>query len=294
MLLSMTGFGEAREQGEQLGVAVEVRSLNNRYLKVTTKCPELYSLLEPEVERLVRARIHRGTVQVQIRIDRQHRPEDFRLNPVAIESYLKQLQALRERLGLNGAIPIEQVLLLPGAVLEEPLEGWDPMDDWPAVRRTLEQALDRLQTMRVDEGRAMRQELLATRNVVAQHLDAVAARAPQVVESYRDKLHERVQALLAQLNLELDRHELIREVSIFAERSDIAEEIVRLRSHLDQFQEIIEEKQSAGRKLDFLTQEMFREANMIGSKANDVEIARRGVEIKGAIERIRELIQNVE
>ena len=294
MLLSMTGFGEAREPGEHLSVAVEVRSLNNRYLKVSTKCPEAYSLLEPEVERLVRSRIHRGTVQVLLRIERQRHAEDFRLNAVAIESYVNQLKALEGRLGLDAPVSLQQVLLLPGAVLEEPLEGWDPMDDWPAVRRVLEQALDRLHTMRIDEGRAMRDDLLANRKLIAAHLDAVAARAPQVVEAYRDKLHERVRGLLSQLDIELDRHELIKDVSIFAERSDISEEIVRLRSHLDQFQEIIEEEESSGRKLDFLTQEMFREANTIGSKANDVEISRHGVEIKGAIEKIRELIQNVE
>src|SRR5207249_8134018 len=125
-------------------------------------------------------------------------------------------------------------------------------------------------------------------------LELIRQRIPQVVSSFRDRLHERVKALLAELDVEIDRSDLIKEVAIFAERSDIAEEVVRLASHLDQFQEIMNEAESPGRKLEFLTQEMFREANTIGSKASDVDISRRAVEIKGTLEKIRELVQNVE
>ena len=140
----------------------------------------------------------------------------------------------------------------------------------------------------------MRQELLDNCETIRKNLDRVAELAPRVVEAYRDRLHERVRALLAEFDVEVDKADLIREVSIFAERGDIAEEIVRLRSHLDQFAQVIDESESSGRKLEFLSQEMFREANTIGSKASDVEISRYTVEIKGVIEKIREMIQNVE
>ena len=137
-------------------------------------------------------------------------------------------------------------------------------------------------------------ELLQQRDHIAAHLDRIRVRTPLVADAYRDRLLERVRGLLNELDVVIDRSDLIKEVAVFAERSDVAEEVVRLASHLDQFQEIINEPESAGRKLEFLTQEMFRETNTIGSKASDVDISRHVVEIKGTLEKIRELVQNVE
>src|SRR5262249_8367512 len=148
--------------------------------------------------------------------------------------------------------------------------------------------------MRREEGRAMEQEFAAHREAVAAHLEIIRARGSQVASSFRDRLLERVRSLLSELDVQIDRNDLIREVAIFAERSDIAEEVVRLAAHLVQFQEIMKENESPGRKLEFLTQEMSRETNTIGSKASDVDISRQVVEIKGILERIRELVQNVE
>jgi uncharacterized protein (TIGR00255 family) len=145
-----------------------------------------------------------------------------------------------------------------------------------------------------EEGRAMAQELLQHRDHIGRELGQIRERVPHVASGYRDRLLERVQALLTELDVKIDRSDLIKEVAIFAERSDIAEEVVRLASHLDQFVDIANEPESAGRKLEFLTQEMFREANTIGSKASDVDISRHVVEIKGTLEKIRELVQNVE
>jgi uncharacterized protein (TIGR00255 family) len=148
--------------------------------------------------------------------------------------------------------------------------------------------------MRKEEGNAMGQELLSHRDTIARHLDVIRKLIPQVVTSFRDRLFERVKTILSEHDVQIDRNDLIREVSIFAERSDIAEEVVRLATHLGHFQEIMKEVESPGRKLEFLTQEMFRETNTIGSKASDVEISKQVVEIKGTLEKIRELIQNVE
>src|SRR5438552_3905430 len=142
--------------------------------------------------------------------------------------------------------------------------------------------------------RAMSHEFSLYRDQIAADLAKIRQRAPSLVTVYRERLRERVQSLLSELDIKIDRSDLIKEVSIFAERSDVAEEVVRLASHLDQFQEVLNEPESPGRKLEFLTQEMFREANTIGSKAGDVEISRRVVEIKGTLEKIRELVQNVE
>jgi uncharacterized protein (TIGR00255 family) len=287
----MTGFGAARWHGEQFDVSVEIRAVNNRYLKVTTKGAEPYNVFESEIEKLVRRTIHRGTVQVLLRVHRESAPEDFQLNRTAIESYLNQLRPIQQQLG--GGVALGEILALPGVVSDAAAAG-DPMELWPRVEPVVAQAIQGLQQMRAEEGRAMRAELLENCATIRRSLDLVAARAPHVVQAYSERLHERVAGLLKELDIELDRSELIKEVAIFAERSDITEEIVRLRSHLDQFGQVIDEPEPSGRKLEFVSQEMFREANTMGSKANDVEISRRTVEIKGAIERIRELIQNVE
>lgn len=294
MLLSMTGYGEARYQSEAWSVFVEMRALNNRYLKITVRAPEPYNLLEPEIEKVLRQVVKRGTIQVQLHVQRQAQAQDFRLNPVAIRAYLDQLRALHTELARTGEVPLAEVLGLPGVVIEPDRDQVDVTEDWALVQPVLQEALGKLQAMRKEEGRAMAHELLQLCGHITRELEHIRARAPAVVEEYRDKLHERVRNLLSELDVEIDRSELIKEVSIFAERSDIAEEVVRLASHLAQFREIVNEPESPGRKLDFLTQEMFRETNTIGSKGNDVEIARRVVEIKGSVEKIRELVQNVE
>jgi uncharacterized protein (TIGR00255 family) len=296
VLLSMTGYGEARYQSDALTLSIELRALNNRYLKVSVRASDPYHLLEPEFEKVIRRVIRRGTLQVHVRCERQAAPSDFRINTVALRSYLEQIESVWTDLNLRdrGDSLLAQVLALPGVVPEPGSQSGHLEEDWPVIERTLQAALDRLQAMRREEGRAMAQEFLAHRDTIAAHLERIRARIPQVTAAYRDRLHERVRALLGELDVQLDRSELIKEVSIFAERSDIAEEVVRLASHLGQFQEMMNDKESPGRKLEFLTQEMFREANTIGSKASDVEISREVVEIKATLEKIRELVQNVE
>lgn len=290
----MTGFGDARYQRDDVAVAVELRTVNNRYLKVTVRAAEPYNLLEPEIERVVRRHIRRGTVQVLLTVRRQSQVQDYRLNPVALRSYADQLRGLHRELALGNDISLAALLALPGVVEEPDPFSHQPGEDWAVVEPVLLEALERLQAMRAEEGRAMEAQLRRLLEDIHWHLEAIRVRAPQVVEDYRDKLHERVAALLREMDVELDRSDLIKEVAIFAERSDVTEEVVRLESHLGQFREVLGEHESPGRKLDFLTQEMFREANTIGSKANDVAIARHVVEIKGAVEKLRELVQNVE
>jgi uncharacterized protein (TIGR00255 family) len=296
VLCSMTGYGEASHQSDALHLAIELRSVNNRYLKVTLRATEPYNLLEAEFEKVIRKVVRRGTVQVHLRCQRQFSAQDFQVNTVALQSYVRQVQAISQALGLpeqgQGFLP--GVLALPGVVPEPATASLNLEEEWPVMERVLDAALARMQAMRQEEGRAMAQELLQHRDDIASHLERIREQVPRVAVAYRDRLLERVRALLGELDVQIDRSDLIKEVAIFAERSDIAEEVVRLASHLEQFQDIINEPESAGRKLEFLTQEMFREANTIGSKASDVEISRHVVEIKGALEKIRELVQNVE
>jgi uncharacterized protein (TIGR00255 family) len=297
VLLSMTGYGEAHYQSESLSLSIELRALNNRYLKVSVRALEPYNLLEPEFEKVIRRTIRRGTIQVSLRCERQHAAQDFRVNATAVRSYLGQLRAMEGELGLSK-LPTEallgQVLNLPGVVPEPGNTSFNADQEWPVLERVLEEALARLQAMRQEEGRAMTQEFLVYRDQIAAELNKIRKRAPDVVTLYRDRLLERVRSLLTELDVKLDRSDLIKEVSVFAERSDVSEEVVRLASHLDQFNDFLNEPESPGRKMEFLTQEMFREANTIGSKASDVEISRHVVEIKGTLEKIRELVQNIE
>jgi uncharacterized protein (TIGR00255 family) len=296
VLCSMTGYGDASYQSDDLQVAVELRAVNNRYLKVVLRAGEPYNLLEAEFEKVVRRTVRRGALQVHLRCQRKYGPQDFQINAVALRSYLDQLKAVCHEASLpdRGAALLSQVLVLPGVVPEPAASAFRMDEEWPVLERVLEQALGRLQAMRLEEGRAMAQELLQYRDQIGAELEHIRQRTPQVTVLYRDRLLERVRGLLSELDVKIDRTDLIKEVSVFAERSDVAEEVVRLASHLDQFQEVFQEPESAGRKLEFLTQEMFRETNTIGSKASDVEISRRVVEIKSTLEKIRELVQNIE
>ncbi|MGD9645724.1 MAG: YicC/YloC family endoribonuclease [Pirellulales bacterium] len=293
-MLSMTGYGEAHRQEAGLSIAVEVRTINSRYFKLSVRAGEMYAALEPDLEALVRQHVKRGTIQVSVRIDRGKRAEDYQLNTIALAAYREQLETLHAEWHINEPVTLERLLVLPGVVDEHVPDERELADEWPLIARTVEDALAQLAEMRGKEGAAMAADLRANAGQIAQALDSIAARAPQVVEGYRSRLEERLRKLLADYSLTLDPTDLLREVSLFAERSDISEEVVRLRSHLEQFDAALDLEDSSGRKLEFVIQEMHRETNTIGSKANDVEIARHVIEIKTAIERIREMIQNVE
>jgi uncharacterized protein (TIGR00255 family) len=287
----MTGYGEARIQDERWSVGVEVRTVNNRHLKLSAKISEPYTALEPEVERLVRETIRRGSVQLLLRVERPRRCEDYRLNLVALASYRDQLREL-----LPAGVPVDYggLLNLPGVVEERKAASEDPHEDWPALARVVSEALGRLQAARGEEGRVMAEELRAMGVAMGEHVARISERGPEIVASYQKRLTERVQGLVAGQGVTVESKDLIREVAILAERADIAEETIRLRAHLAQYLEVIDEPESSGRKLEFVVQEMGRETNTMGSKANDVEVSRSVVEIKGLLERIRELIQNVE
>lgn len=294
----MTGFGQTYRHQDGLTIGVEVRSVNHRYLKIQTRTPEGYAGLEPLVESLVRQRIRRGTVYVDLRIERRHGPEKYRIDAEVLESYRCQLEAVRSAWNLTEPISFHFLLGLPGVVYEEMSEQDSLSQDWPIIREALEQALERLDRMRAEEGRAMGQDLRLQAEQVRRSLDRIADRAPMVIEQYRTRLQERVEKVLESYSLDLQPGDLVREVALFAERSDISEEIVRLRSHVEQLEECLNHPEAhpegVGRKLDFLTQEMFREANTIGSKANDVQIVNEVVSLKGTIERIREMVQNLQ
>jgi len=288
----MTGFGEARLQSPRWTIVVEVRTVNNRHFKLSAKISEAYAMIEPVLEQLVREKVRRGTVQLNLRIERPRRSEDYRLNLVALNSYRDQLEGFNSFDG--RALDLSALLALPGVVEDSKAEDQAPVEDWPEIGAVVSLALEKLETSRAQEGKAMALELAALGRAIRGHVSAIAERAPQAVQYLQGRLCERIQALVRDSGVTVEAKDLARETAVLADRCDVAEELVRLRAHMTQFHEIIEEPQSAGRKLEFVTQEIGREINTIGSKANDVQISRLVVEVKALLEKIRELVQNVE
>ena len=294
MLTSMTGYGEARGQAEGVSALVEVRTINSRHFKLSYRATEGYASLESDVETVVRELIRRGTVHVNLRADRRASPEDYRINTSVLENYRRQLDAFVGRNDWTDSVGLETLLTLPGSIEEKSRANLDPHSDWPAIEPVLREALAAVVKMRDDEGAALLVDLALNGQAVEKLLVKIAARAPEVAASYQTRLSQRVNKALAELNVTVNPTDLLREVSLFADRSDVSEEVVRLRSHLQQFAEALQLSESSGRKLEFIAQEMGREINTIGSKANDAEMSRHVVEIKSVLERIREQIQNVE
>src|SRR5262249_20973595 len=220
----MTGYGEAHHQSDAINVSLELRALNNRYLKVSLRATEPYHLLEPEFEKVIRKSVRRGTVQVHLRCERRLSPQDFRINATALRSYVQQLRSLSNELDLGGRtdVLLSQALALPGVVAEPGNATLNLEQDWPVLEAVLEQALGRLQAMRQDEGRAMAQELLQLRDFIGTQLDALPAPSPHVGTPLPDRLLARVRRPLAELDVQIDRDDLIQEVSIVAARTDIS------------------------------------------------------------------------
>ena len=293
MIVSMTGFGDATAERGGTHYAVEIRSLNNRYFKPVIKLPETISGLEPELESMLREKLGRGSITYILKMRSDSAEAAYHINTQALKSYLQQLQQVK---GLDRLVQIDLASLvqLPG-VCQEPRDETDEIErHGPVVRELTARAVEKLNAMRNREGQQLFTELMKHVGAISASLKEIAARAPFVVEEYHKRLSQRVNQLLSKAELKVNEPDLIKEVAVFAERADIAEEIQRLTSHLGAFEQACREGEHAGRKLDFITQEMLREANTIASKANDAQIARHIVEIKGAIDRLKEQVQNVE
>lgn len=293
MIVSMTGFGDATAEKDGTHYAVEIRSLNNRYFKPVIKLPDQLSGLEPEVETILREKLGRGSITFVLKMRTDSAEAAYHINTGALTSYLQQLQSVK---GLSNALHIDlaTLLTLPG-VCQEPRDESDEIQrHGDTVRNLTHRGIAKLQAMREREGGSLFEELMRHTKVIESSLTEIQARAPFVIEDYHKRLSNRVNQLLQKAELQLDQGALVKEVAVFAERADIAEEIQRLTTHLSAFEQACRKDAHAGRKLDFITQEMLREANTIASKANDATIARHIVEIKGAIDRLKEQVQNVE
>ncbi len=292
-MMSMTGQGHATGLLGTTSIEVDVRSVNNRFLKVSSKISDRLSSLESSIESLVREFVGRGTVQISVRMTGKPQADEYRLNSVAIEAYARQAIGIAESLGLSQEISIGHLLQLPGVVDEGAVDVEDS-DLQALAKEVLRQALIELNRMRKQEGLAMGIELSKSLAELRKRASTVFERAPMVIDEYRNRLHSKIEKALQGLGVALEPSDVIREVQVFADRCDIREELVRLDSHFNQFEKACVEKTSQGRKLDFLVQELNREINTIGSKANDATISEQVVSMKTTLEQIRELIQNIE
>jgi uncharacterized protein (TIGR00255 family) len=290
---SMTGCGEgvASEQGTTC--RVELRSVNNRFFKFVLRCPDGLASLEPRVEAVVRERIRRGSVQVTLDLSGPSAPAARRLDADQLAAYLDALGDFCAARGLPAPTSVDPLLGLPGVFAEAAPDPATAECCWPLVTRALAFALDKLDAMRAAEGVALATDLRGVCGDVRSHVAVIAERVPQVLAEHRARLVERVAKLLAPQGVPLAAADVAREIALVADRSDISEELVRLRSHLDQFERLLAEPAS-GRALDFLAQELGREVNTIGAKSADVAIAHVVVEIKARLERLREQVQNLE
>ncbi len=292
MIKSMTGYGRGEWAGEGKKVEVEIKSFNHRYCDISLRLPRRLSALENQARTLVRQRVSRGRVEIFLQAEDTSLPEQkLELDLPLAKDYYRALKSLQETLAVPGEVRIETLASFKEIFARKETET-DLEKEWGGVQAALERALTALDVMRRDEGIKLGEDLAGHLQVIAARVREIEERAPQSLQACRDRLAQRVLELSE--GIQVDEARLVQEVAFMAERCDIAEEVVRIRSHLSQFEDMLTRPEPAGRKLEFLLQEINREANTIGSKANDALASQVVVEIKSELEKIREQIQNVE
>jgi uncharacterized protein (TIGR00255 family) len=297
LIRSMTGFGEASSHAaDGVHYFLEIRSLNSRYFKAVIRLPDEFQGLEAEVESELRRRLTRGSVTLAASCTDVSAGAAYTINHKALAAYIQQLQETPQISGGQVKVEIAPLLSLPG-VLQPPANEEARLDRARAeFLKLLTKAAGDLIKMRAKEGAALLEDLLAQRDLILERLKIIRERAPQVVQDYELRLRNRIEMMLRDADLKIDSVDIIREIAVYAERSDISEEITRLGGHMEQYTQLLtnSEDKPVGRTLDFLAQEMLREANTMASKSSDTGISRAIVEIKGAIDRIKEQVQNIE
>ncbi len=295
MIRSMTAYGRAKSESDDLTITVEIKSVNSRYLDTSIRLPRSHAYLEEKVKAYVQSKIiSRGKVEVNITYE-HHTPEvgTIRVDEAYTTAYLDALRTLRDRFHLPDDISVMSVARTNDVFTFERHDE-SPEDAWARLSSVLEEAGKDYTTMRKREGKKTERDITSRLVTVAALANEVEEISRRDTIGYREKLEGRIRTILADNNVVIDENRILTECAIWADKIAIDEELVRLRSHFDAFTEICKEKAPSGKKLDFLMQELNRETNTIGSKANNAEIARRVVSMKNELEKIREQIQNIE
>ena len=292
MVKSMTGFGRCEVSEGDRKMTVEMKSVNHRYLDVNIKMPKKLNFFESPIRSLLKTYLQRGKVDLFITYeDLSEKKGALRYNRELAAEYLNYLKEMSEEFGLHNDISAVALSRYPEVLVMEE-EKTDEEELWKLLEQALKGACKQMVETRSREGESLRQDLTAKLEELLHHLAFIEERSPQIVAEYRLRLKDKVQELLMDAQIEESR--LATEVTIFADKICVDEELVRLRSHIEHTMAVLNEKDSVGRKLDFIAQEMNREANTILSKANDLEVSNRAIELKTGIEKVREQIQNIE
>lgn len=292
MLKSMTGFGRGEYKDNSHHITAEMRAVNHRYTEVVIRMPRSLYSLEEQARRLILEAVSRGRIDVTVTIEEYgEKKHTLRVDKELATAYYNELKELKDLLQTPDTISVSLIARFPDVMkVEEVAEDVEIL--WPKMQVAIQDALRSLMSMREREGAAIKQDMLLRLDLMSGYIRDIDTRAPAVMKEYREKLLGRIKETM--LNTEIDENRLMLEIALFADRTNITEEIVRFQSHLGQFCDTVHKADTIGRKLDFIVQEMNREVNTIGSKANDYLIANKVVEIKSELEKIREQIQNLE
>ncbi len=294
MIKSMTGFGRGEYNDGKRSIIVEVKSVNHRYSDISVKMPRRYSFVEDKIKNTVKEKIKRGKVDVSVMVENLTENDvHINLNTTLAQQYYDNLKSLRDSFGLSGEITLDLLAGMPDVLKAIP-DVDDEEEMSKCILKPVREAAANLEAMRGVEGEKLAADLLMRGGLIKDLVDRIEARADLVPKAYTEKLRDRIKELL-EGNVTVPEDRILVEAAIFADKCNITEELTRLRSHMDQMGSIIENStQPDGKKLDFLVQEMNREANTIGSKANDIQITSLMLQIKAEIEKIREQVQNIE
>lgn len=292
MLKSMTGYGRSEQQNGNFGCTVEIRSVNNRYIEIHARLPKHLISLELAIKKLIKSRCSRGSFDLNVTLHSNENGMDQTIKPNLglAAQYFEAFKEIKDKLNLEGAIKIDAVFGLKDIIKVEPLALDDSQESM--ILSTVDRALDALSQMRREEGKNLQDDILGRLESVATMTRSLQQRQPLVIQEHQNRLKEKVKTLSD--GIELDPIRLAQEVALMADRCDISEEITRLESHLSQFNALIQSEDPLGRKLEFITQEINREVNTIGSKSADYQISQSVIEIKSLLEKVREQIQNTE
>lgn len=292
MVKSMTGFGRACKEADGYVITVELKSVNHRYFDFSSRCPRQYGFIDDKIKSFVNSKVARGKIDCYVGIEALNTESaDVVVNNTLASAYVKALKEISTNYDLKEDFGASTVARFPDVLIVKKADE-DEDKIWQLVKTVAEEAIDKFTQMRCVEGRKMYDDVYSRSQFILDTVSFIEERSPQTVKEYNDKLVERVHELLGDVTL--DESRILQEVAIYADKVAVAEETVRLRSHIAQLREFISSDEPVGRKLDFLVQEINRETNTIGSKCNDVEIAKKVVEVKAEIEKIREQIQNIE
>jgi len=293
MLNSMTGYGRSEKQNGQFACKAEVRSVNNRFIEVNTRLPKFLSALELPLKKLIKSKCARGSFDLFLTLEKEDSASaDLEIKPNLglATQYFEAFKKIKDELGLAGDMPIEALLGVKDIIKTEPLTLDTSQEEM--ILETVEEAISALIKMRQEEGNNLQKDLAGRLQDINQLVQKIQERQPVVLEEYRNRLNDKIKTLTE--GMELDETRLAQETAIMADRSDISEEITRLGSHFEQFNSMFEKAGPIGRKMEFVTQEINRETNTIGSKSVDYQVSQSVIEIKSLLEKIREQIQNIE